>query len=362
MGELNLAFDDYRAFQAMDAEKFQERILPGVSRTFALTIPQLPEKLHLVVGNAYLLCRIADTIEDDPALSQDERTEFFNLFSDVVCGDGPPHQFAEALSPLLSDRTLIAEKNLVMNTANVITMTESFSAAQRASIEHCIRSMGRGMNEFSAKANVNGLPSLREMDRYCYFVAGLVGEMLTELFCDYSDEIATNKSSLMWLGASFGQGLQMTNILKDIWEDKEHGFCWLPASIFNKHSLDIKTVWEEGYSPAFKLSLEELIGIAHSHLRNALSYTLLIPKSEQGIRRFCLWSIGLAFLTLKNLLNNPSFKHGKEIKVSRKDVRSIVLTTSVVSRFDATLNNWYKRISKDLPIIPLSSDWDPKIF
>ena len=46
-------------------EAYQEHALPGVSRTFALTIPELPGDLRRVVTNAYLLCRIADTIEDD---------------------------------------------------------------------------------------------------------------------------------------------------------------------------------------------------------------------------------------------------------------------------------------------------------
>ena len=50
----------------------QDALLPGVSRTFALTIPQLPEPLRVPVTNAYLLCRLADTIEDEPALSSTE--------------------------------------------------------------------------------------------------------------------------------------------------------------------------------------------------------------------------------------------------------------------------------------------------
>jgi farnesyl-diphosphate farnesyltransferase len=50
-------------------EVYQDQILPHVSRTFALTIPQLPLGLRTAVTNAYLLCRIADTIEDEPALS-----------------------------------------------------------------------------------------------------------------------------------------------------------------------------------------------------------------------------------------------------------------------------------------------------
>src|SRR5256886_14840956 len=55
---------------------YQDRILPHVSRTFALTIPQLPPDLRTAVTSAYLLCRIADTIEDEPALSAAETFAF----------------------------------------------------------------------------------------------------------------------------------------------------------------------------------------------------------------------------------------------------------------------------------------------
>ena len=56
-------------------EAYQDRILPHVSRTFALTIPQLPPGLRLGVTNAYLLCRIADTIEDQTNSSAAQRLE-----------------------------------------------------------------------------------------------------------------------------------------------------------------------------------------------------------------------------------------------------------------------------------------------
>jgi len=58
-----LTFRD-TAFMDSTDEGYQDRILPHVSRTFALTIPQLPPRLRIAVTNAYLLCRIADTIED----------------------------------------------------------------------------------------------------------------------------------------------------------------------------------------------------------------------------------------------------------------------------------------------------------
>ena len=60
---------------------YQARILQCVSRTFALTIPQLPGALRDVVGNAYLLCRIADTIEDEPTLSAGQKQALRNASS-----------------------------------------------------------------------------------------------------------------------------------------------------------------------------------------------------------------------------------------------------------------------------------------
>ena len=63
---------------------YQKHILQGVSRTFALTIPQLPENLSSVVSNAYLLCRIADTIEDDKDMDFADKKIFAERFIDVV--------------------------------------------------------------------------------------------------------------------------------------------------------------------------------------------------------------------------------------------------------------------------------------
>ena len=47
-------------------ERFGRDILPEVSRTFALSIRVLPGELGRAVLAAYLLCRIADTLEDEP--------------------------------------------------------------------------------------------------------------------------------------------------------------------------------------------------------------------------------------------------------------------------------------------------------
>ena len=58
----------------------------------------------------------------------------------------------------------------------------------------------------------------------------------------------------------------------------------------------------EPYDPRFAAGMLELVAIAHGHLRNALEYTLLIPGTETGIRRFCLWAVGLAVLVAATLI------------------------------------------------------------
>ncbi|WP_255305343.1 squalene/phytoene synthase family protein, partial [Acidithiobacillus ferrivorans] len=75
---------------------YQAQSLQAVSRTFALTIPQLPEALRDAVGNGYLLCRIADTIEDDPDLPWEKKAYWQAEFLKVVEGAGDAAAFAAA--------------------------------------------------------------------------------------------------------------------------------------------------------------------------------------------------------------------------------------------------------------------------
>src|SRR5580698_8345543 len=78
-------------------EGYQDQILPKVSRTFALTIPQLPLPLRGPVTSAYLLCRIADTIEDEPALPPAETLAYLQRFKAVVAAGADPSQLANDL-------------------------------------------------------------------------------------------------------------------------------------------------------------------------------------------------------------------------------------------------------------------------
>jgi len=331
---------------SLDDEEFQNHILKGVSRTFALTIPQLPPRLSRVVSNAYLLCRIADSIEDDKDMSLAHKREFSEFLIAIVAGDKAPARFSKDLIPLLSKSSPTNEIKLIKNLNAIIRITHSLNKNQHTSLTRCLRTMLHGMTKYQENNVHNGLKTQQEMDSYCYFVAGVVGEMLTELFCDYSYEINQHYDELMKLSISFGQGLQMTNILKDIWDDKERNMCWLPQDIFQRYGSDLFNLSSENITDGDRLAIGHLIEISRIHLESALEYSLIIPTHETGIRRFCLWALGMAILTLHNINQHRDFTSGQQVKITKINVKVVILLANLLTKHDGVLKwlfNFYAR-------------------
>ena len=353
MSETRISLDNPKSLSQLSDDDFQTLLLEGVSRTFALTIPQLPEKLYGAVANAYLLCRIVDTIEDEVSLSAGQKKYFCSEFIDVVKTGVNAEPFAVELATLLSEQTIPAEHTLIHVLPRVIQITHTFDDDQIDALAGCVETMAEGMPIFQAQNLHNGLSTLADLDKYCYYVAGCVGEMLAKLFCHYSPEIAKHRDELLVLSVSFGQGLQMTNILKDIWDDAQRGVCWLPQDIFTETGFDLKNLSLETNDENFRTGLEHLISIAHGHLHNALIYTQKIPAHETGIRNFCLWALGMAVLTLKKIKQNLDFKHSDQVKITRNSVKATILATRLMGRSNSLLTLLFNLTSRELK----TPDW-----
>jgi len=330
-------------------DELQNHLLLGVSRTFALTIPQLPAELCPVVSNGYLLCRIVDTIEDDPALDAAQKRHFSQQFTAAVAGEGDVEAFAQSLATVLSTATIPAEHELVQLTPAVIKVTHGFNDAQQEALMTCVRVMAEGMVYYQELDTRAGLTDLAEMEKYCYYVAGVVGEMLTRLFCAYSPDIDKNCEEMQRLSIAFGQGLQMTNILKDIWDDHRRGACWLPRDVFARQGFDLADMRPGQQDAGFERGIDELIAIAHGCLRQALEYTLRIPARESGIRSFCFLAIGMAALTLRKIHADKGRSHAGPIKISRRSVKGVVAASRVAVHNDFLLRALFKVCARGLP-------------
>ena len=353
MNGTQISIENPMSLLDLSDQELQDILLEGVSRTFALTIPQLPSQLYSPVANAYLLCRIVDTVEDEVSLSAEQKLYFCNGFIGIVKSGKNAQVYSQELAPLLSDQTLPAEHSLIHLIPRVIEITHGFDKVQIDALATCVETMAKGMPVFQAQDLHAGLATMQNMDDYCYYVAGCVGEMLARLFCHYSPEIAQHREELLKLSVSFGQGLQMTNILKDIWDDAKRGVCWLPQDIFTETGYQLTDLNKGNNNEHFQQGLEHLISIAQGHLNNALSYTQLIPSHETGIRNFCLWALGMALLTLKKIKQNIQFNDSSQVKISRRSVKATIITTHLAGRSNKLLSILFNLLSRGLT----TPDW-----
>jgi len=333
------------------AERFCRENLSAVSRTFALNIPVLPEPLDFVVSVAYLLCRIADTIEDESGGTAADRRalllEFARLCELPLDWRADSARFSKAARQTLRPNAPAAEVHLLKGTPLVLKALSSLAPLSRPSIARCIRVMTSGMSELmqakQAVGQTRGLADLDQMLTYCYYVAGVVGEMLTELFAGFSPRIEPRSSALMIRAPAFGRALQLTNILRDAREDLDQGRCFLPRREMKRHGLTVETLILPDRREAAVELFDELNRVARREADVAFEYALLIPPEETGIRLFCLWPLFFAVLTLRQLEGNPAVLDPTPIKIRRDVVQDVISVSREIVGNDPELRAFYRQ-------------------
>jgi farnesyl-diphosphate farnesyltransferase len=327
------------------AEKFSfaEFALTKVSRTFALNIRVLPSPLRNHVLHAYLYCRMADTVEDDPFLNPAEKIRLLKAFAALFAraGTGRAGEAAKAMREFPSQlpeawRYSSQWEHLLLAHAPVTLLPFlDFPDPVRKVIGHCVDEMCAGMADFTAKhAQIGGhnlIETVEDLDKYCYYVAGTVGVMLCELFIRHSGRIHGQRAkSIRSLCVSFGLGLQLTNILKDLHDDRERNVSWLPEELLIREHLTFQDFLRSGSSGGRRRVYRTLFAKAKKHLEDALEYSCLIPRFDRRLRLFCLWPLFMAAETLAMLAESTeALTQGVRLKIPRRKVESIVRRTKL---------------------------------
>merc|ERR1712159_81978 len=135
-------------------------ILNKVSRSFAAVIQQLGDDMRDAICVFYLVLRGLDTVEDDMKIEETEKKRLLLQFHDLMEGDNftLPYGDGEYVR-------LMAHFDLV--TKAYYDLDERF----RVVIKDITKRMGLGMHEFWDKK----VRSVEDYDKYCHYVAGLVG-------------------------------------------------------------------------------------------------------------------------------------------------------------------------------------------
>lgn len=275
-------------------------LLVGSSRTFALAIPQLPARLRRDVTIAYLLFRVADTFEDaNEHWSREQQLGALEVFERLL--SDPTDRNVEALAELSRHEVPTTHGgylDLLSAVPEVISSWQELPTASRSTIGEHTRRTTRRMARFVARADGAGvlrLESLDDLREYCYAVAGIVGELLTDLFLLHCPELGSVADDLRRRAAPFGEGLQLVNILKDSAGDEIEGRNFLPPGV----------------------AREEIFQLARRDLDEAAEYCLAVQSARApgGIVAFVALPVELAWATLARVESR-----GPGAKISRATV------------------------------------------
>jgi phytoene/squalene synthetase len=324
------------------ALEFQQTHLDRVSRSFAFCIRRLPQPLGRWVGLTYLICRILDTIEDAKWKAPVDQKAAFDSFDAAI-------REASACSLIQNWHTMFhdvsAGEELLLRDAHLVLRDlHELPEPVQSSIRDLVLSMSSGMQHF-ARLHIGGLRlrSLAEVNQYCFFVAGLVGEALTQLVSSVEPAFPLNMPSVL-RAHHFGLFLQKVNILKDQMGDEESGRWLVP-------------------------SRDQLEASAKSNAQQALDFLCSIPTEQVEFRQFCGWSLFLGLETL--VVARASFWKKALIKISRDHTKKLLAHVDAIVIDNEKLRAFFYAQSQQLgwdysvaapqPVTP-SPEWLADIY
>jgi phytoene/squalene synthetase len=320
-----------------------EQALVDVSRTFSKPIAFLPEALRVALTCGYLLCRVIDTVEDHPQLGNHERDALFTAFIAVLDGQQSPDSFSAQFAAFADDDP---EIRLAQSLPRVMNVFSSQDAVTRETSITWLSEMANGMRLYCRRDRPGVLSTVctvSDLERYCYFVAGTVGHLITDLFSTFLGESGSAlEPELRARCESFGIGLQMVNILKDVTEDFARNRCYVPRLLCQIEGFAVENLLAVEQRQKAHRALALVFERASEHLGKAFEYVLLIPAEQVQLRLFCLLPLWMALETLVVAIGNDAVLIAdRPVKISRDAVNDIVEDCLRHANDDASLRRRY---------------------
>lgn len=177
------------------------------------------------------------------------------------------------------------------------------------------------------------IQSLDEYREYCYYVAGTVGYLLTDLWHEHAASIGERRYHVLRERCrAFAEALQTVNILKDVATDAEHeNSIYIPEQLLREHGSSHAGILSVEQVRGTREALSTLVQLAWRDLEGARSYLLLIPRRAVPIRLFCVLPLLFAYATLRDLTRSPqALEERTVVKISRREVKSLTVVGFLV--------------------------------
>jgi len=291
----------------------------------------------------YLILRGLDTIEDDMTVPLEEKDPLLRNFHNILEEDGWTYEGNHVKE---RDRDLLVQFDVV------VTEFKKIKSPYKTIIKDITKRMGDGMADYcnNAEFNKDGINSIKDYEKYCHYVAGLVGEGLTRLFVesDLANPALLTRPELM---ESMGQFLQQTNIIRDIREDWEEKRRFWPKEIWSKHVDNFEDLFKpENKDKALNAS-SEMILTALTRADDCLFY--LAGLRDQSVFNFCAIPQSMAIATLELCFRNPEM-YQRNIKITKGQTCQIMInsTQNLQTLYDTFLQYARKIHHKNHPSDP----------
>lgn len=342
-------------------------LLRATSRSFYLTLRVLPRAVRPQIGLAYLLARTTDTIADTEILPLQQRLNAMAMLRSRIIGQGEsPLEFGT----LARQQGLPAERTLLERVEDSLALLRTLSAEDLALVRKVIDTITSGQEldlmrfesgastPLSATTNAaagrtrSDAPCLKslialqkdaDLDDYTYRVAGCVGEFWTKMCrAHLFPDVKLDDAQLLADSVSFGKGLQLVNILRDLPRDLKQGRCYIPMERLTVVGLKPEDLLRPDAEPQFRRVYDELLAQAEAHLRAGWHYTNSIPAKQWRVRLACAWPILIGVQTIERLRSGNPLDPAQRIKVSRAEVRGLIMRSVMRVPFPGAFRNLWR--------------------
>ena len=310
-----------------------------VSRTFALTVDVLEAPMDSYICLGYLLCRVADTVEDASHIPPAEQAELLRTYDAVVDPDDDTDAEAfvddvQEWLPPEDERN--ADWTVVASAPRIVSTFEALPADVREAITPPVREMVEGMADFVERYADDGglrIDDERELEEYCYYAAGTVGNLITNLVTRGEID-AERERTLYDTAEEFGLLLQLVNVSKDVYDDySEENNVYLPAEWLAEEGVDQDEVLDPAKREGATSVVRRTTDLARSYLDDAGTYLQHVPLRDGNTLEAWAVPFLLAVGTLREVSEHPEdVLTEKGVKVSRKEVFAVVSAMSSKGR------------------------------
>ena len=310
-------------------------LLASVSRSFYLSIRLLPGPLRAPMGLAYLLARASDTIADSTAVPVEARLRHLAAFWQMI-RTGEPEGIEELRHEITSPHD--GECTLIACLGDCLAWLAVLEQKDRGEIigvlEKIIRGQTLDLQRFGDGTHVIALQSAAELEEYTYLVAGCVGEFWTRLCLHHLPNCANlGLADLRRLGANFGKGLQLVNILRDAPADLRAGRCYFPENELRSAGTSPAPL---DHTPAKAQPVfDHWHRQAADYLDDGFRYITALRSPRLRAGCFLPWYLGMKTLGL--MAKNPPLASAEKIKVPRSTVRRALALAAPVAFSNSAL-------------------------